>query len=99
MKIKRIPEEIMVQVDDARFVFDKPCALDFLELDDPSVKVRIKTMAKRLKRIEGATFEDGANVPNEAFIDFPLSVIVKVVNLYAEELAKIYEVESAQKKS
>ncbi len=99
MKIKKIPEEIAIAVEDVRFIFDKPCALDFLEMDQTSPKERVKALAKRLKRIEGATFEDGASVPNEALIDFPLPVVLEVVRLYGQEILKIYEAGDPQKKS
>ena len=99
MKIKKVPDQILITVEGVRFTFEKPCALDFLEMDDPSLKARFKAIAKRIKKIEGATFEDGGAITAEAFVDFPLSVIVQVVKLYSDELAKIYDFEAAEKKS
>lgn len=89
MKIKKIPSEIVVEVEDARFIFQKPTALDVFELETSNPRKNVEYLLGRLKRIEGIEFEDGSKLEASHAVDLPFSVLMQVVKKYATELGEI----------
>lgn len=101
IKIRRIdlPDEVVIEHEGARFIFDRPSYTDFLDYDLSS-RAGISSylfgrngQPGKLKRLEGVEFEDGTEAGIGAYKDFPLEVIAAVMTRYLDERAKYFDTE------
>ena len=92
MKIKR--EELVIEIDNARFIFAKPTyqerfkIADLINGEDTTNLDWMKFVLSRLRRVEGVEFDDGSRLDASNVLELPESVVDQVISEYATQLFK-----------
>lgn len=103
MKINKkveLPDLVVVEVEDAKFTFERPSNLDFFKFQLTTRAGVTDYVFSKLKKIEGVVFEeDNKPAGIEYFKDLPADVLEKIIDGYSEKATEFFNKEAELKKA
>lgn len=103
MKVNKkveLPDVITIEIEDAKFSFERPSNLDFFKFELRTRAGVTDYVFSKLKKIEGVVFEeDNKPVGVEYFKDLPADMIQQIIDGYSEKATDFFNQEAELKKA
>lgn len=94
----KIQKEMVVEVEGARFYFEKPGRKDIF-LAPAGTNDQIEAMLGKLRRVEGLVDEDGQPITDLTSVDLPIDAVLQIFRGWNEEIRKMFGLPEAGAKN
>lgn len=94
----KIQTEMVVEVDGARFYFEKPGRKDIF-LAPTGTNEQIEAMFSKLRKVEGLEDHHGNPITDVASVDLPIDAVIQIFKGWNDEIRRMFGITEANAKN